>query len=116
MSQREVAITGGPSNTKARVTGQEELLVKVNALTLTGSNLDAKTRTSNILRTTTTGTIAAGVYSASFANTGAANATVKTVILKPGETINFDAGAMNNTLDAIPYVATGTELLIISIT
>jgi hypothetical protein len=116
MSQREVAITGGPSNTKAMVTGQEELLVKVNSLTLTGSNLDAKTRTSNILRTTTTGTIAAGAYSVSFANTNTVNATVKTVILKPGETINFDAGAMNNTLDAIPYVATGTELLIISIT
>jgi len=106
MSQREVAITGGPSNTKAMVTGQEELLVKVNALT----------RTSNILRTTTTGTIAAGAYSVSFANTSTVDATVKTVILKPGETINFDAGAMNNTLDAIPYVATGTELLIISIT
>lgn len=63
------------------------------------------------------GTIPAGRYSISFANVGTINATVGGVTLKPGETMNFDAGAINNTLSSISYNATGTggELLIISI-
>ncbi len=61
-------------------------------------------------------------YSVSFANVHASdNVTVKTVILKPGETISFDAGAINNKMESIIYDATagGTtsgELLIISVT
>jgi len=81
----------------------------------TSSFLAPKTRTTSIARPTTTGTIAAGAKSVSIANVGAANGTVKTVTLKPGETISFDAGALNNTLDAIAYVATSTEFLIITI-
>ena len=63
------------------------------------------------------GTIPAGRYSMSFANVGTINATVGGIILKPGETISFDAGAINNTLGSVSYNATGTggELLIISI-
>jgi hypothetical protein len=41
MSQREVAITGGPNNTKAMVTGQEELLVKINSATASGLATEA---------------------------------------------------------------------------
>ena len=64
------------------------------------------------------GTIPAGRYSMSFANVGTINATVGGITLKPGETINFDAGAINNTLGSVSYNATGAggELLIISIT
>ncbi len=64
------------------------------------------------------GTIPAGRYSMSFANVGTINATVGGITLKPGETINFDAGAINNTLGSVAYNATGAggELLIISIT
>ena len=51
--------------------------------------------------------------SISIANVGTANGTVKGVTLKPGETVSFDAGTLNNTLDVIDYVATGTEFLII---
>jgi hypothetical protein len=38
--------------------------------------------------------------------------------LKPGETINFDAGALNNTLGAVAYntTAVGAELIIITLT
>jgi len=63
------------------------------------------------------GTIPAGRYSMSFANVGTINATVGGIILKPGETISFDAGAINNTLGSVSYNATGAggELLIISI-
>lgn len=63
------------------------------------------------------GTIPAGRYSMSFANVGTINATVGGITLKPGETINFDAGAINNTLGSVSYNATGVggELLIISL-
>lgn len=76
-------------------------------------------RTPTFLRPAgTSGTIGAGVYSISFANVGTANATVGGITLKPGETMNFDAGAINNTLAAITYSTTtaGAELLIISLT
>jgi hypothetical protein len=75
-------------------------------------------RTPTFLRPTgTSGTIAAGQYSVSFASVGTANATVGGITLKPGESLNFDAGAINNTLAAIAYSTTtaGAELLIISI-
>lgn len=81
---------------------------------LTGVTLGAS-RTSNIIRPTNAGTITAGKYSVSIANVGAANGTVKTITVKPGETVNFDAGSINNTLDSIAYDATGTEFLIIYI-
>ena len=43
------------------------------------------------------------------------NATVKGITIKPGEVVNFDAGTLNNTLDAIAYDGTGSDLLIIFI-
>jgi len=76
-------------------------------------------RTPTFLRPTgVAGTVAAGSYSVSFASVGTANATVGGIILKPNETINFDAGAINNTLAAIAYSTTtaGAELIIISLT
>jgi hypothetical protein len=81
---------------------------------LTGVTIGAS-RVTNIDRPTSTGTIAAGTYSASISNVGNANGDVKGTTLKPGETVNFDAGAINNTLDAIDYNATGTEFLIVYI-
>lgn len=75
-------------------------------------------RTPTFLRPAgTSGTIPAGRYSMSFANVGTINATVGGITLKPNESISFDAGAINNTLGAVSYNATGAggELLIISI-
>lgn len=40
MSNRNVAITGGPNNTEAMVTGQQELLVRVNSTAATTSNVN----------------------------------------------------------------------------
>ena len=74
---------------------------------LTGVTTGAS-RVTNISRPT-------AAYSASISNVGTADGTVKATTLKPGETVNFDAGAINNTLDAIDYDATGTEFLIIFI-
>jgi len=75
-------------------------------------------RTPTFLRPAgTSGTIPAGRYSISFASVGTADATVGGITLKPGETMDFDAGAINNTLAAITYSTTtaGAELLIISL-
>jgi len=130
MPNRKVALSGGPNNTEAMVTGQQELLVKVNSvasssnaatettLAAVNTKLTAGTRTPNIFRYTNSGTIAAGAYSMSIANVGTANATVKTITLKPGETVSFDAGTLNNTLAAVAYDATtsGAELLVITLT
>jgi hypothetical protein len=88
----------------------------LSALSGGGSFLAPQTRVTNMLRSTTTGTITAGKYSASFANMSATvNATVKGITIKPGEVVNFDAGTLNNTLDAIAYDGTGSDLLIIYI-
>lgn len=76
-------------------------------------------RTPNFLRPSgTSGTIALGTFSMSFASVGTANATVGGITLKPGETLNFDAGAINNTLGAVAYSTTtvGAELIIITLT
>lgn len=77
-----------------------------------------ETKTTNIQRETDAlnSPIVSGAFSVSIANVGAATGTVKGIDLNAGETINFDAGATNNTLDAIAFDATGTEFLIISIT
>jgi hypothetical protein len=76
-------------------------------------------RTPTFLRPTgTNGTIAAGVFSMSFASVGTADAIVGGMILKPGETLNFDAGAINNTLASVTYNTTtnpGAELIIITL-
>lgn len=83
-----------------------------NVITGVGSG---KARVTSVLRPTTAGTIAAGANSVSIANVGTANGTVKTINIKPGEIVNFNAGAINNVLDAIAYSATGTEFLIITV-
>jgi hypothetical protein len=65
------------------------------------------------------GTVGPNIYSASFASVGTANAIVGGINLKPGETLNFDAGAINNTLTAITYdtlTNSGAELIIITLT
>lgn len=143
MSLKEVTITG-PNNVKAKVTGQEELLVKVNSfdptvtlpVTITGplgqeamadsipvtlaSNQSGVQRTATFLRPSgSNGTVGPNIYSASFASVGTANAIVGGINLKPGETLNFDAGAINNTLAAITYntlTNAGAELIIITLT
>jgi hypothetical protein len=79
------------------------------------SYLAPQSRITQIARVSDTGSYT-GMYSISIANVGAANGTVKGATLKPGETVNFDAGALNNVLDTIDYVATGTEFLIITVT
>jgi hypothetical protein len=82
------------------------------------NQLASQIRVPNILRVSgANGTITDDLFSISFSNTGTANATINTVILKPGETINFDAGVLNNYYAASSFVysttTSGAELLII---
>ena len=74
------------------------------------------TYTPTVLRPRNEGASAveSGAFSASFANVdAAADATVQGVVLKAGETLNFNAGAIQNTLGRIEYDTAGSELLII---
>ena len=81
---------------------------------LSGSST-GQARTPGIKRVTDAGSIGFLVYDFSVSNVGAANGTLLGSTLKPGETVNFDGGAINNYYPAgtITYDATGTEFLII---
>ena len=81
---------------------------------LLGNTVGA-TKITTILRPTASGTITAGKTSISISNVGTANGSVSSITLKPNETINFDAGGISNTLNAITYNATNSEFLIIII-
>ena len=96
-----------------------------NALVLTtiSTAVTAATNTATILRSPTSGLITLSaplIKSISFYNGSAVNANVKGVILKPGETVNFDAGGNANafptstfTYDPDPGAADAGDLLII---
>jgi hypothetical protein len=75
----------------------------------------ATSRTPTMTRTTGAGTVTAGKRSVSFRNAGTITATVLGANLLPGETVNFDAGALKDTLGAFAYNANGTDLLITTI-
>ena len=81
------------------------------------SFLAPQARTSIPLRVSnTTGTIPAGIYSYYFGNVGTVDVTLDGTIIKPGETVNFDAGSLNNTLvNSVPYNCVGGEVLILII-
>jgi hypothetical protein len=134
MPQLETAIVG-KNNTKAGVTGQNELLVKINSAdpgsglateaTLQNvdtnianilGNTDGVLRTAHMLRTTTSGnlsSVASEIYSVSVANVGSADGTVLGATLKAGEIVNFDASSLNHYFNSFAYNATGTEFIII---
>ena len=71
-------------------------------------------------RVTASGTVAAGSRSVSIANVGTEIGTVLGAELAAGETVNFDAGSLNNTLAAVAYdpttPGTGTTFLIATLT
>jgi len=79
------------------------------------TNTTSVQRTPNFIRVTGSGSIAVQTYSVSVANVGTGNGTVLGSTIKPGETLNFDAGSLNNfyTTGTFTYDGTGTELIII---
>lgn len=131
MPQLETAIVGH-NNTRAAVTGQEELLVKVSSVS-PGTGLATETTLQSVETNTTpvlrkanmirpnnvvgnVNTFALKFYSVSVANVGSANGTVIGQTIKPGEVLNFSGDALNNYFDDFAYDATGTEFIIICVT
>jgi hypothetical protein len=128
--------SGSPVPLNVNATGQVAIQDGGNSITVDGtvtavqataSNLNATVvggtgpqRIATFLRPSgSNGTVGPNIYSASFASVGTANAIVGGINLKPGETLNFDAGAINNTLAAITYntlTNAGAELIIITLT
>ena len=82
------------------------------ALSGSSSYLAPQARAPRYSITTTSGSTIANVYSFSIANVGSAAGTVDGQPLPAGVTVNFDAGALNNTLNSINYDATGTTFVI----
>jgi len=79
------------------------------------SIIEPQLRTPFIRNYTGPASVPAGAYSFSIANVGAAAGTVNGQSLPAGTTINFDAGALNNTLDEIVFDATGTTFLVTAV-
>ncbi len=77
-------------------------------------NLPSTQRTPSLIRSSGTGTAAAGSVYVSFANIGSANATVAGTILDAGLSVDFPS-RVGETLGAITYDATNTTLLIVRI-
>jgi len=149
MAQREVNIAGGPNNTKALVTGLQELLVLVSdnsglateatlelvRLLLVGIEADTSAietntgttatnttgvaRTPGMIRATGAGpldlvtVVGSNLYSVSVANVGSTDATVLGATIKPNESLNFSADAVNNFFTTFTYDPLTSELLFI---
>ena len=107
------------TNTNNTATNTNATAVNTAAISVDTGNIATNTagvvRTPTMIRTSTSGTIAAGKRSVSISNAGNANASVLGANLLPGEVVNFDAGALKDTLGAITYNGTGTDLLIITL-
>jgi len=83
--------------------------------------LSPKVKYTRAFKDSDSGTVNAKVHSIAFGNTGSVNVRVfissEELILAPGETISFDAGALNNMLiDMYQWDATGGEILITYVT
>jgi hypothetical protein len=87
------------------------LLTKILAALGGGSGVQ---KTPGLTRTSAAGTVAAGAISVSIYNAGIANGTVLGSTIKPGESLTWATYA-NDTLAAIAYDGTGTELVITKI-
>lgn len=79
------------------------------------NRLTALERTPNFDRATTSGSIGVITYDVAVSNVGVADGAVLGGTIKPGETLNFNAGSLNNFYAAgtFTYDGTGTELILI---
>jgi hypothetical protein len=74
--------------------------------------LNAQQKTPNYLYELGAGNTPLGAYSFSIANVGTATGIVDGQPFLAGATINYDGGALNNTLKPITYDASGTRYII----
>jgi hypothetical protein len=113
-TEQGTSLSNIETNTTGLATEVTLLSVDSNVAQLV-TNTTSANRTPNLIRPSGIfGNTPVGTYSVSFASVGTANATVGGMILKPGETVNFDGGAVNNTVGVIAYDTTlaGAELII----
>ena len=110
-----VAIDADTSNIATSTAGilADTAVIETNTTAVTGV-------TPALSRVTVSGSVSAGARSVSIANVGAESGTVLGAELAAGETVNFDAGSLNNTLAAVAYDPTtpgaGTTFLIATLT
>jgi hypothetical protein len=113
-----VTVSGNQQTIEVNASGHVHISDGGGSITVDGGT--GVSRTPTFLRPTgANGTVALGTFSMSFASVGTANAIVGGITLKPGETLSFDAGAINNTLGAVTYntlTNAGAELIIITLT
>jgi hypothetical protein len=107
------AVSSGTDVTIVNPIGQEPMANSV-SVTL-ASDQTGVARTPEFLRRSVAGTVNVITYSLSVSNVGAANGIFLGSTIKPGETLNFSADAVNNYFAAgmFSYDGTGTELIII---
>jgi hypothetical protein len=89
----------------------------VELVTQNGTPLARQTREAKIIRPRGSGNISEECYSVSVSNVGGSDGVFLGERLKDGETLNFDAGSINNFFraESITYDATDTEFIIIYI-
>ena len=104
---------GGTSVTIVDPIGQKTMAESVSVVL--ASNQTGVARTPEFLRRSTLGTVNVITYSLSVSNVGTANGLFLGSTIKPGETLNFSADAVNNYFASgiFSYDGTGTELIII---
>jgi hypothetical protein len=104
MSNRNVAITGGPNNTEAMVTGQQELLVRVNSA--------AATANSNVTIVEPLGTQAAATSVAvTLANDQAKLGITPNILISSGDTATV---IISSSILSISFASNGTADALIS--
>ena len=101
-----------PNTFLAQIVTNTTGLATETTLDAVDTKLSSVVVTPSLIRATGVGTIAAGAYSFSVANVGLLDGILLGVVIRPGDVINFDAGALNNTYGSVSYDGTGTELLI----
>jgi hypothetical protein len=101
-----------PNTFLAQIVSNTTGLATETTLNAVDTKLSSVVVTPSLIRATGLGAIAAGAYSFSVANVGLLDGILLGVVIRPGDVINFDAGALNNTYGSVSYDGTGTELLI----
>jgi len=117
LGELTVVTTGGATEvtTDAIKTATEATQAATEAIETASTDL---ARTPNMLRSSTSSSVAVAVHSVSVHNAGIATGTVLGANILAGETVNFDAGGNGNMLTAgsLTFDGTGTDFLIIYIT
>lgn len=108
------AISGGGINVTIDGPLGQQVMADSVAVVLASDQAGAA-RTPGFIRATGAGSIAPITYSVSVSNVGSANGLFLASTIKPGETLNFSADAINNYFAAgtFTYDGTGTELILI---